>query len=164
MTGVAAIVRHRFDPRSPTVTLRVQPEGASIYEDYRLTHAEARRLAWALLADLCPDDLDDDLERAAELLAATGSPSAAGLVCSCAKAPRAPTGFAATILRALGTRNITAREAGELIDRSTSIASNFILTLVNRGLAVKVSGGLFGEPSVYAITPAGRSALDRGTI
>lgn len=157
---IAARAGHRFDPRRGTVTLRVHPIGASIFEDYELTTTEAKRLAWGLLADLEPDEIDQAatpegqaiVELRDVLLGLAERPG-----CRCGGRPRIPKGKAGQILAALAKGDLTARRAGEIIDRDTSIASSFIIQLVRDGYAVAVSGGMFGQPTVYAITPAGRA-------
>lgn len=161
MRSVPAIARHRYDAAGERVFLVVRPSGATLAESYELTPREARRLAWGLLADLSPDEIDLDLERAAEAVAAA-APTAGR--CICGRARSAPQGKAGQILRALATSNLTARQAADLIARDTSTASAFIVHLVSKGYAEKVAGGLGGAPTVYAISPAGRVALGAAAV
>lgn len=163
MTFVAqARVAHKYDSRFDFVTLRVMPIGATISEDFRISAGEARRLGWALLADLCPDEVESDLEAALEVTAALQAPTGPnnGATCSCGRLDvRMPRGHAGAILTRLDQGEMTAAEAGLLIGRSTSIASSFIVQMVKGGLVARLRGGLFNDPTVYGITALGRAAL-----
>ena len=53
-TTPAAKVGHRHVPLRDTVVLRVHPRDGRYPEDFEIGAREARRLAWAMLADLCP--------------------------------------------------------------------------------------------------------------
>lgn len=160
MRAIPAIVRHQFDAKSERVTLQVRPKVAGLSEAYELTISEARRLAWGILADVSPDEIDLDDEQAKADAAAE---RAFAGDCDCGRSrTRRPTGKAGVILEALAFGPMTAHEAGELIERSTSIASSFIVQLVRLDLVDRESGGLFGEPTVYAITARGRVALGGG--
>jgi len=59
---------------------------------------------------------------------------------------------------------LTARRAGELTDCDTSTASAFLIHLVRKQLAERISGGMFGEPTVYGLTAQGRAAVGEGMI
>jgi hypothetical protein len=157
MDAIPARVGHKLNTLRERVVLRIHPAGARQPDDFELTYSEARRLAWALLADLAPDDIDEELEQA---LAALNERDLPRGTCTCGRsAKRAPTGKAYAILRGLSRGRLTARAAGELIGRDTSTASSFLVRLVADGFAERRSGGMFGEPSVYGITPAGAAAL-----
>lgn len=157
MRPVPARIGHRYNPRSETVVLRVHPSGATIADEYELLPREARRLAWALLADLVPDDIDEELERSMEAIERVETAAAR---CTCGRRRAAPRGKSGVILRALSSKPLTARQAGEIIDRDTSTASAFLVRLVADGLAERIGGGGFGEPSLYAISPAGTAVLE----
>lgn len=158
-TTPATKVGHRHVPLRSTVVLRVHPKDGRYPEDFEISESEARRLGWAILADLCPDQIEGDVEAAMATVE-----HVFGAVCCTCNAPklRMPAGKAGVILERMLVGPITAADAAELIERSTSIASSFIVSLVARGLAERVSGGLFGEPTVYAATGLGRAVGSSG--
>jgi hypothetical protein len=156
LTLSALKIGHRVDERRGVVRLRIRAEGATIADDFEMSIGAAKRLAWAMLADLCPDELDEDLEAACDMVAAALPPTQLGGRgrCQCgARLSRPPQGKAGTTLTELLDRRLTAAEAARLIERSTSIASSFLVQLVRDGFAERVGGGLFGEPTIYAATP-----------
>lgn len=158
MTGLPALVRHRYDAAKEVVTLRVRAHRSGFSEDYELSPAEAKRLAWGLLSDLDPEEAE--AAGIPEPLAPMPGSAVGARRCTCGRAQaRAPSGFAGRLLKELVHRRLTAREAGSLIDRDVSTASSFLCGLVRVGLAERVSGGLFNEPSVYDATVAGREAV-----
>ncbi|MFD3263352.1 hypothetical protein [Phenylobacterium ferrooxidans] len=141
-------------PLRDTVILRVHPRDGRYPDYFEIGAREARRLAWALLADLSPDEIEGDVEAAMETVE-----HVFGAMCCTCNAPklRPPAGLAGVILERMLHGPITAAEAAGLIFRSTSIASSLIVSLVAKGLAERVSGGLFSEPTVYATTKLGRA-------
>lgn len=153
-TTPAAKVGHRHVPLRGAVVLRVHPKDGRYPEDFEISEGEARRLGWALLADLCPDEIEGSVEAALQTVE-----HVFGAVCCTCNAPkfRPPAGKAGVILERMLHAPMTAAAAGQLIDRSTSIASTFLVSLVARGFAEKLSGGLFGEPTVYGATALGRA-------
>ncbi|CAN5612014.1 hypothetical protein BH10PSE5_BH10PSE5_01470 [soil metagenome] len=153
-TTPATKVGHRHVPLRDTVVLRVHPKDGRYPEDFEIGAREARRLAWAILADLSPDDIEGDVEAAMETIE-----HVFGALCCTCNAPRLrpPAGMAGVILERMLKGPITAADAAGLIFRSTSIASSFIVSLVAKGLVERVSGGLFGEPTVYAATKLGQA-------
>lgn len=158
MTAQRATLRLRFDARAPYVVLRATPRGSDIYEDYRLTHGEARRLAWSILADLAPDELEMDVERAMELLTACGA-DPAPLVAAARGQPISPT-MTSTLLHGLSRGALTTAQAAELIERDSATAASLLRQLAVRGRAKRIDGGAAGEKALYAITAAGWGVIE----
>src|SRR3954454_2961635 len=112
-------VRHTQN-RDGSITLAVHD--GHLTEKYNLPATEARRLAWAILADLDPDE--------ALLAQSEAAPAApAHRPCQCGAGPKLahkPGSKTRVILEALARGPSDCPPLGKLIDRSNKIAASFL--------------------------------------
>ncbi len=152
---MSARFRHRHDVRTETVTVTVQPGDGRISETFCAKESEMRRFAWALLADLAPDDIPEPLNDLAEQIVF----GACACACGRGAARRAPSGKTGAILEALADGPLSSRVLGQLIERPASNASALIAHLHAAGLVERVNGGGRGVAAIWRITVAGRASL-----
>jgi DNA-binding HxlR family transcriptional regulator len=146
--------RHTLN-RDGSITLAIRPDHGSLTEEFRLPGAVAKRLAWAILADLDP-------EEAAQAAAEAAPQGTLQPRCNCGCGPKLahkPGSKTRTILEAMARGLATTDALAREIDRSPKIAASFVSHLVRDGLAERSDGGWKGQPGQWRITSAGLAVV-----
>lgn len=153
---MTAKLRHALN-RDGSVTVSVKPGDGRYTEVYQADRAGMRRFAWAVLADLDPEEAKASADADLEPLSGFAAPG-----CSCARLgahAHKPGTKSHAILVALSKGDQDSPALAIIIERSASIASSFVAALVRDGLAERIDGGWQGIAAQYRITNAGTRRL-----
>lgn len=170
------IIRHKLGSGGRTVILTAYPnDGRMLAERFTLDASDARRLAWAILADLDPAEVEASAasaadRRALQAAAHPGHGQRGTLLPTRRQAPitldSAP-GLFLDILIRMGPSTLPALQAA--MDADARVApKTFAKVQLDRlrahGLVARVNEGAQGRRAVYAATAAGRALVAQPVI